>query len=96
MVVGLVAFGLATVLRSSAGTLVSMTAALFVLPVIAMFLPAPWNDRVSAVLLPNLPEQLAATAPDAMLSPAGAAVVLLAYVALVVCVGTVVFSRRDA
>ncbi|SFB48637.1 hypothetical protein SAMN05216266_113180 [Amycolatopsis marina] len=96
MVVALVAFGIATVLRSSAGTLVTMTALLFVVPVIAMFLPSSWRDRVSAVLLTNLPRQLAGEVPGALLSPVGAGVVLLVYVVLAVGVGTAVFSRRDA
>ncbi|WP_116045458.1 ABC transporter permease [Amycolatopsis palatopharyngis] len=96
MVVALVAFGLATVLRSSAGTLVTMTALLFVAPVITMFLPAPWNDRIASVMLPNLPGQLAAANPGALLSPMGAGMVLLVYVVLMVGGAMVVFARRDA
>ncbi|MGH3469505.1 MAG: hypothetical protein ACRDQF_17440 [Thermocrispum sp.] len=58
-VVALVAFGLGSALRSTAAALVTVTGLVFVLPVIAAFLPGPWAERVISVSLPALPDQLA-------------------------------------
>jgi ABC-2 type transport system permease protein len=66
------------VIRSTAGTLVAAGLLLFVVPPFAFFLPAPWDDRVAAVMLPNLAPQLTGTAEVAVLSPVGA-VLAMAY-----------------
>ncbi|MEU6645208.1 ABC transporter permease [Saccharomonospora sp. NPDC046836] len=96
MVVGLVGFGVGALLRSAAGTLVTMTGLLFVLPVVASFLSSPWNVRVGAVLLPNLGVQLAGEANDPVLSSAGAAIALAAYLVLALGAGGYALIRRDA
>ncbi|WP_018349198.1 ABC transporter permease [Longispora albida] len=96
MVAGIAALGLGFVIRSTAGALVTMTLLLFVLPSVAFFLPAPWGARVSAVMLPNLPGQLAGAYPDAVLSPAGAGVALAAYGIAAIGAGWWALSRRDA
>jgi ABC-type transport system involved in multi-copper enzyme maturation permease subunit len=96
MVIALVGLGLGTVLRSTAGALTSIAALLFVLPVLAHFLPAPWSDRVAAVLPAGLPLQLAHAASRAVLSPTWALVILIAYVAVALLAGTSLIARRDA
>ncbi len=90
-----VALSLGVVIRSSAGTLVTMTVLLFVLPVALAFLPGPWNLRLAAVTLPSLPEQLT-DSEGAVLSPTGAALVLAAYVAISSAVAYWSLTRRDA
>jgi ABC-2 type transport system permease protein len=54
MVVALVGLGLGTVFRSTAGALATVAGLLFILPIFTRFLPAPWNDRIGSVLLPNV------------------------------------------
>ncbi|SDJ31458.1 ABC-2 type transport system permease protein [Actinokineospora alba] len=95
-VVALLALGLGTALRSTAGAVVSVTVLIFVVPIISTLLPAPWDMRVYAVSLLHLPPQLAGTAPDALLSQ-GAALLLAAGYALVpLAVGAWLLARRDA
>ncbi|MFC4004645.1 ABC transporter permease [Prauserella oleivorans] len=89
-VVALVAYGLGTVIRSAAGTLVAMTGWMFVLPALALMLPAPWNVRVVEVLPLSLAPRLAGEAP------VGAAVALAVYVVVALGAGAWTLSRRDA
>ncbi|ASR38150.1 hypothetical protein BAY61_27605 [Prauserella marina] len=96
MVVALVGLGLGTAIRSAAGSLVTMTVLLYVLPVVVFFLPAPWSTSVSSVLLLNLPHQLAGDLPGMPLSQAGAAVALASYVVLALGAAALSISKRDA
>lgn len=93
--VALVAIGLGTVLRSTAGTLVSITMLLFVIPSLVYFLPEPWDERIWAIMPSNLAGQLSGLGAD-VLSSAGAAAVIVGYVVVFVGAGWAVFSRRDA
>jgi hypothetical protein len=95
MVVALVGLGLGAAMRSTAGALVAVCTLLFVLPGIARFLPSPWGERISAVMLPNLPNQLASAAHSTLPSLAALAV-MTAYVVMALAVGAVVISWRDA
>lgn len=95
-VVALLALGLGAALRSTAGAVVSVTVLIFVVPIISMLLPAPWDLRVYSVSLLHLPPQLAGTAADPLLSQ-GAALLLAAGYALVPpAVGAWLLTRRDA
>jgi ABC-2 type transport system permease protein len=84
MVCGLVGLGLGAVIRSTAGTFIALSALLFVLPMSAQFLPPPWDDRVSTVMLPNLG------------SPPAALAGLAAYGVIALAAGTLALTRRDA
>ncbi|MDP9867738.1 MULTISPECIES: ABC transporter permease [Streptosporangium] len=96
-VVALVGLGLGAVLRSAAGAIVTVSALLFVLPVVAALLPAPWGGRAGSVLLPDLAGQLV-DHPSAVgdLPPLGALAVLAAYVVAALGAGAAVLTRRDA
>ncbi|CCH30480.1 ABC transporter permease [Actinosynnema sp. NPDC047251] len=93
---GLLGLGLGFLLRSTAGTLVTLCGLLFVLPAMTMLLPSPWDERVSAVMLPGLPAQLAGHLPDAPLTPWGAALFMVMYLVAALGGGLVALSRRDA
>jgi hypothetical protein len=97
-VVSLVALGLGTVIRSTAGMLVSMITLLIILPSIAAFLPSPWDIRVAAVLPLNLATALANSTStiSSPLSPLGAVLLMIGYVAVSLGVGAFVISKRDA
>ncbi|GII61130.1 ABC transporter permease [Sphaerisporangium krabiense] len=106
-VVALVAFGLATLTRSTAGAVVAVAGLTFVLPTLALgFLPEPWNVRLARILPANLPDQLAGVAPDpdipqgpfarsGGLPPLAALAVAVAYVVVTLGAAAVAFSRRD-
>ncbi|MER5264453.1 ABC transporter permease [Actinosynnema sp. NPDC002837] len=96
VLLALLGLGLGFLLRSTAGALVSLCALLFVLPSLTLILPDPWNERVYSVMLPVLAPQLAAESPDAPLSPLGAGLVMLAYLALALGAGALALLRRDA
>ncbi|MEV0677547.1 ABC transporter permease [Actinosynnema sp. NPDC050436] len=93
---GLLGLGLGFLLRSTAGALVTLSGLLFVLPGLTMLLPAPWDERVGAVMLPSLPGQLAGYVPDSPLGIGGAALVVLAYLVAALGGGAVALLRRDA
>lgn len=96
MVIALVGLGLATALRSTAGALTSVAGLLFILPVIAHFIPAPWGSRIASLLPSDLPLQAAHAATYALLSPPGALAVMAAYIAAALGFGGSLIARRDA
>jgi ABC-2 type transport system permease protein len=99
MVFALVGLGLGTVLRSTAGAITTIAGLWYVLPMVALNLPEPWNDRIFSVLLPSLPDQLAGASSmafDPVLSPLGALAVTVAYVVVTLGAATMAITRRDA
>jgi ABC-2 type transport system permease protein len=92
--------GLAAVLRSTAGTITTGMAVLFVVPPTANLLPDPWNERIWAVLPESLGGRMAS--PPGVSSsrhgpsPVVSALLLVAYVVVALGVGARVFARRDA
>lgn len=95
---GLIALGLGAMIRSTAGMLVSVITLFYVLPSVAGFLPSPWNIRVSAVMPLNLATALANSTHtiSSPLSPLGAGLLMIAYVAVALGCGALVISTRDA
>ena len=91
----LVGVGLGAALRSSAGAIAAITGLLFVAPVVSVYLPSPWDERLFGVLLPSLVGQLTG-ATDYALGPVGAGVALLAYPVVALGAGALVLLRRDA
>lgn len=95
LVVALVGLGMGVVTRSTAGALTVVAALLFVAPTMGQLLPEPWNARVRAVSLAQLPQELAG-GPGTLLSPAGALLAMAAYVAVALTAAAVTLHRRDA
>jgi ABC-2 type transport system permease protein len=95
VVVACVGLGLGVLTRSTAGALTSVTALLFVLPPLGQLLPSPWGERYFALTLQQLPQQLAG-APDAYLSPLGAAAAMAAYLAAALAAAWLALRVRDA
>jgi ABC-2 type transport system permease protein len=54
----LIGLGLGVILRSTAGAITAVVALLLFLPTVARFVPGPWGDRLSSLMLPNLAEQI--------------------------------------
>ncbi|WP_367127183.1 ABC transporter permease [Saccharothrix sp. HUAS TT1] len=96
VLLALVGMGLGFLLRSTAGTLVSLCVLLYVLPTLTLILPSPWNERAYAVMLPVLAPQLSGDIPNPLLSPLQAGLVMVAYLVLAVGAGAAALLRRDA
>ncbi|WP_020576712.1 ABC transporter permease subunit [Actinopolymorpha alba] len=97
MVIALVGLGVGTILRSTAGAIAAVCGLLFVVPLLVRFLPAPWNDRVGSVLLPNLAGQIADyPSAQGVLSPSTALAVTVAYLLVGLGAGALLLSGRDA
>lgn len=95
VLVALVGLGLGFVIRSTAGTLVTLCGLLFVLPVVSMLLPRKWGEPLYSVMLPVLPQELAG-GEGLPLSPTGAGLAMVAYAVVALGAGAVVLFRRDA
>ncbi|WP_410651242.1 ABC transporter permease [Amycolatopsis sp. cmx-4-54] len=95
MVIALIALGLATMIRSTAGTLVTMAVLLFALPMAPrMLIPAPWSERIAAVMPSELASQLAGT--ESTLSAVGALFAMAVWVTASIGAGLAAIGRRDA
>ncbi|GGP84005.1 ABC transporter permease [Saccharothrix coeruleofusca] len=92
----LLGLGLGFVLRSTAGTLVALCGLLFVLPVLVLMLPQPWDERLYALTPGVLAPQLTGAMADPSLTPWGAGLVMVAYAAVSLGAGAAVLLRRDA
>jgi ABC-type transport system involved in multi-copper enzyme maturation permease subunit len=100
-VFALLGLGLGAMIRSTAGAIVTVVALWYLLPIVALNLPSPWDDRMTSVMLLNLARQLAgghyeSSTPPGLLSPAGALVTMAAYVAVPLAISALLIRRRDA
>ncbi|MEU8308683.1 ABC transporter permease [Actinomadura sp. NPDC048955] len=100
-VFALLGLALGVLLRSTAGTLVSLVFVWHVLPLLVFHLPRPWSERAGSVLPGGLPAQIAGLGADNsiygdLLSPGAATAVLLAYALVPLGLAALVISRRDA
>ncbi|MFG1928477.1 ABC transporter permease [Cryptosporangium sp. NPDC048952] len=86
----LVGVGLGAALRSSAGAVMAIAGLLFVAPVVAVYLPDPWDERIFGVLPSSLPSQLTGD------HPLWAACALIAYPLLALTAGALTLKNRDA
>ncbi|GAA0928535.1 ABC transporter permease [Nonomuraea longicatena] len=91
-VLALAGLGLGLATRSTAGGIVTVAGLLFVLPGIAAYLPEPWNERLSAVLIRDL---TSAVGGDGTLPPWAAVLALLAYAVIPLAAGHHLMRRRD-
>ncbi|MFJ6676897.1 ABC transporter permease [Actinosynnema sp. NPDC091369] len=96
VLMALLGLGLGFVLRSTAGTVVTLCALLFVLPPLTLILPEPWNGRLYSVMPPSLAPQLSGEMSGAPLSPVQAGLVMVAYAVLALGAGALTLLRRDA
>jgi len=98
---GLLAYGLGAILRSTAGAISAAFALLFLLPQLAKALPNTWNaDMVrwlpGGVLVSQITATKAGSAVPHMFSAWGEFAVVGGYAAVLLVVGALLFSRRDA
>jgi ABC-2 type transport system permease protein len=95
--VGLLGLGLGTILRRTAGAISALVGLLVVVPIVAGFFPASWNESVGKFFPARAGMAVFNVLPDpTSLSPGVGFAVLLAYAALSLTVGGVLLARRDA
>ena len=97
---GMLAFGLGTLLRHTAGAITASIGLLFVLFVLINFLPSNWQDHVDKWIPFNAGSQIWSTIPStgqpSMFSPWTGFAVFTAYAVIAIIAGAAVFLKRDA
>ena len=97
-VLGALGIGLGTILRRTAAAIATLVSLLLVFPILAGFLPSPWNDDVSKYL----PGQAGGgifrvvSRSTNALSPWAGFGVFVAYALVSLIVGGVLLAKRDA
>ncbi|WP_433469025.1 ABC transporter permease [Spirillospora sp. CA-128828] len=100
-VFALLGLSFGVLLRSAAGSIVSVVFLWHVLPLLVYHLPHPWDERIGSVLPGGLATQMAGLGANNsiygdLLSPGAAAAVMLAYVIVPLGFAASVLVRRDA
>jgi len=101
MVFALVGLGLGCTLRSTAGAIVALIAGfLYLVPIVAIHLPVPWNDWVSAMTIMHLAGAVSgqpklAAMNHALLSPPWALLGLTIYVVAALGIANLFIRHRD-
>jgi ABC-2 type transport system permease protein len=99
-VCGMLAFGLGTLLRHTAGAITASIGLLFVLFVLINFLPSSWQNHVDKWIPFNAGSQIWSTIPvhgnPPMFSPWTGFAVFAGYAAIAIIAGAVAFRKRDA
>jgi ABC-2 type transport system permease protein len=96
-VLGLLALGLGTLIRHSAGAIAAVFGLIFVLPGIVAALPSSWNHAISKYLPSNAGQAVVRTVHDSTsLSPWAGFGLFCAYAAVALVVAGLTLGRRDA
>ena len=96
---GLFAFGVAAIIRNTAGTITAMIGLLFVLPVLVNVLPHGWQDDLVRWLPSSAARAISATAGGQdphLFSPWGQLAVFAVFTAVLLVVGGILFRKREA
>ncbi|MEV4568307.1 ABC transporter permease subunit [Nonomuraea sp. NPDC049419] len=99
-VFALLGLGLGALLRSPAAAIAVVAGLVYVLPIIIGNLPEPWSETLGSLMIGALPRQLigdtnASSVYGSLLSPLGAAAVMIGYAAVPLLAATVLIRRRD-
>jgi len=93
--IAVVGVGLGAIVRHTAGAIAALPALVY-LPLIAVSLPQPWNDRIGEFTLLGAAYQAVSLHPSrSRLPPAASVVVLIAWPAATVAVAALLIARRD-
>jgi ABC-2 type transport system permease protein len=92
----LVGVGAGAIFRHAAGAIAAALTVVYLLGVLCLVLPAPWNTRLGRFTLPFAAYQAVTLHPlAALFSPALSVLVLLAWPAAVLLAAAAVITRRD-
>jgi ABC-2 type transport system permease protein len=94
--VGLFGLGLGAILRSTAGGISALAAALFVVPPLMNVLPSSWNNAISPYLPSNAGQAIMTTTGGSnTLAPWTGLALFAGYAALTIAVAALLLRRRD-
>jgi len=95
-VIAMVGLGLGAIIRHTAAAVAALPALIY-LPLIVLFLPSRWNDRIGRFTLLVAAYQAVSLHPRPdLLSPALSMLVLIAWPAAVLLAAALLITRRDA
>jgi ABC-2 type transport system permease protein len=95
--IGLLGLGIGTILRRAAGGVAALVALLFIVPIVAGFLPSSFQETVGQYLPAQAGMAILNVVPDPnALSPWAGFSVLLAYGLVSLAIGGLLLVRRDA
>ena len=95
--VGVLGLGLGTIIRRTAGGISALIGLLVIIPLVAGFFPASWNESVGKFFPARAGMAVFNVVPDpTSLSPWAGFAVLLAYAAASLLVGGLLLTTRDA
>jgi ABC-2 type transport system permease protein len=93
----LVGVAAGAIARHTAGAIAAALAVVYLLALLCMFLPDPWNTRLGRFTMPFAAYQVVSLHPRAgLLSPAISVVVLVAWPAIALLAAAAELRRRDA
>ncbi|MEY2588024.1 MAG: type transport system permease protein [Acidimicrobiaceae bacterium] len=97
-VLGALGIGLGAIFRRTAGAIAALVGMLLILPVLAGFLPSPWNDDVSNYLPGQAGGEIfrVVARSSNSLSPWTGFAVFVAYAVVSLVIGAVLLAKRDA
>jgi ABC-2 type transport system permease protein len=96
-ILGLIALGLGTLIRHTAGAISALFGAIFVLPVVVSALPLSWTNAIAKYLPSNAGQAIYTTARrGSTLSPWAGLGVFCLYAVAILVAATAVIRRRDA
>ncbi|HLH59360.1 MAG TPA: ABC transporter permease subunit [Streptosporangiaceae bacterium] len=96
---GLLAYGVGSMIRHTAGAITIMVAALFVIPILVNLLPNSWHNDLVRWLPSSAGDAITSTVSGShphMFSPWGEFLVLGIYTVVVLVAGFILFRNRDA
>ena len=92
-----VGVGIGAAIRHTAGAIAAAVTVIYLLAVLCLVLPSPWNVRLGRFTLPFAAYQLITAHPQpGLLSPGLSMLVLLGWPAAALLAATLVITRRDA
>jgi ABC-2 type transport system permease protein len=92
----LVGVGLGAIVRHTAGAIAAAVGLVYLLAVLCLALPSPWNTRLGRFTVPFAAYQTVASHPLAgLLSPGLSMLVIIAWPAATLTAAAIVISRRD-
>ena len=95
-VCAVVGVGLGAIIRHTAGAIAAAVGLIYLLAVLCLILPAPWDTRLGRFTLPFAAYQAISVHPQpGLLSPAWSVLVLIGWPAAVLLVAALVITRRD-
>ena len=92
----LVGLGLGAIIRHTAGAIAATIGVIYLVALVCLVLPSPWNVRIGRFTLPFAAYQVVARHPQAgLFSPGVSLLVLIAWPAAILVTAGVLLSRRD-